>query len=98
MASWHGTDDAMALLAMKRREDNTNAQGYLEGRAAKALQNAAARVNMLAASRHQKDDAHAKAFAAKADKRTRWEATLCATQLEYMAQLGFTSSNVFLPG
>ncbi len=95
MASWHGADDAMELLAMKRREDNANAQGYLDGRAAKALQNAAARVNMLATSRCQEDDAHAKAFASKADKRTRRETTLRATQLQYVAQLGFKSSSEF---
>jgi hypothetical protein len=28
MASWHGADDAMAMLAMKRCEDDANAQGY----------------------------------------------------------------------
>ncbi len=67
MASWHGADATMALLAMKRREDNANAQGYLDGRVARALQNAAGRVNVLAASRRQEDDAHAKAFASKAD-------------------------------
>jgi hypothetical protein len=49
MASWHGVDNAMALLMMKRREDDANAQGYLAGCAARALQNAAARVNMQAA-------------------------------------------------
>jgi hypothetical protein len=95
MASWHGADDVMALLGMKRREDNANAQGYLDGRAARALQNASARVNVLAASRCQEDDMHAKAFASKADKRTRQETTLHATQLQYMAQLGFTSSSEF---
>jgi hypothetical protein len=95
MASWHGADDAMALLTMKRREDNANAQGYLEGHAARALQNAAMRVNVLAASRHQEDDVHAKAFASEADKSNRREATLRASQLQYMAQLGFTSSNKF---
>jgi hypothetical protein len=95
MASWHGADDAMALLAMKHREDNANAQGYLDGCAARALHNAAARMNVLAASRCQEGDAHAKAFASKADKRTRRETTLRATQLQYVAQLGFTSSSEF---
>ncbi len=70
-------------------------QGYLDGHAAMALQNAAAHVNVLAASRHQEDNVHAKAFASKADKRTCWETTLRATQLQYMAQLGFTSSSEF---
>ncbi len=95
MASWHGADDAMVLLAMKPHEDDANAQGYLDGRAAMALQNAAACVNMLAASRRQEDDAHAKAFASKADKRTCRETTLRTTQLQYVAQLGFTSSSEF---
>jgi hypothetical protein len=95
MASWHGADNTMALLAMKRREDNANMQGYLDGRAARALQNAAARVNVLAMSRRQEDNAHAKAFASKADKRTCWETTLRATQLQYVAQLGFTPSSEF---
>jgi hypothetical protein len=95
MASWHGADDAMALLAMKRRKDNANAQGYLEGCAARALQNAAPRVNVLATSRRQEDNAHAKAFPSEADKSNRREATLRASQLQYMAQLGFTSSNKF---
>jgi hypothetical protein len=36
MASWHGVDDAMALLAMKCCKDNANVQGYLDGRAAMA--------------------------------------------------------------
>jgi hypothetical protein len=95
MASWHGADNAMALLAMKRHEDDANAQGYLDGHAARALQNAAARVNVLAASRWQEDDAHAKAFASKATKRTCRETTLRAPQLQYVAQLGFTSSSEF---
>jgi hypothetical protein len=95
MASWHGADYAMALLAMKRLEDDANTQGYLDGHAAMALQNAAARANMLAASRHQEDDAHAKAFASATDKRNCRETTLRATQLRYMAQLGFTSSSKF---
>ncbi len=95
MASWHGADNAMALLAIKRREDNANMQGYLDGRAARALQNAAAGVNVLAMSRRQEDNAHAKAFASKADKRTCWETTLHATQLQYVAQLGFTPSSKF---
>ncbi len=95
MASWHGADDAMALLAMKRCKDDANAHGYLDGRAARALQKAAARVNVLAVSRCQVDDAHAKAFASEADKRNCREATLRAAQLKYVAQLGFTSSNKF---
>jgi hypothetical protein len=95
MASWYGADDTMALLAMKHREDDANAHVYLDGRAARALQNAAARVNVLAASHRQEDDAHAKAFASKANKRTRRETTLRATQLQYVAQLGFTSSSEF---
>jgi hypothetical protein len=95
MASWHGADDAMALLAMKCRKDDAIAQGYIEGRAARALQNAAVRVNVLAASRPQEDDAHAKAFASKADKSNRREATLRASQLQCVAQLGFTSSEFF---
>ncbi len=57
MASWHGADNAMALLAMKRREDDAKAQGYLDGRAAMAPQKAATRANILAASRRQEDDA-----------------------------------------
>jgi hypothetical protein len=81
MASWHGPDDVMALLVMKRCKDNANVQGYLDGHAVRALQNAAARVNVLAASRRQEDDAQAKAFASKADKRTHRETTLRATQL-----------------
>jgi hypothetical protein len=95
MVSWHGADNMMALLAMKRRKDNANTQGYLEGRAARALQNAATRVNVLATSRCQEDNAHAKAFASEADKSNRWEATLHASQLQYVAQLSFTSSNEF---
>jgi hypothetical protein len=95
MASWHGADNAMVLLAMKCCKDDANVQGYLDGRAAMDLQNAAARVNVLATSRCQEDDAHAKAFASKADKRTRRETTLRATQLQYVAQLGFTSSSKF---
>ncbi len=79
MASWHGVDNTMALLAMKRRKNNAKVQGYLDGHVAMALQNAAARVNMLATSRRQEDNAHAKAFASKANKRTRWETTLRAT-------------------
>jgi hypothetical protein len=51
MASWHGAEDVMVLLTMKRREDDANAQGYLDGRAAMALQKAATRANVLAASR-----------------------------------------------
>ena len=70
-------------------------QGYLDGHAARALQNAAARVNVLAASLRQEEDAHAKAFASEANKRTRWETTLRATQLQYVGQLGFTSSSKF---
>ncbi len=85
----------MALLAMKSCKDDANTQGYLDGCAARALQNAAARVNVLAASRRQEDNVHAKAFASKADKRTCWETTLRATQLQYVAQLGFTSSSKF---
>ncbi len=95
MASWHGADNAMALLAVKRCKDDANAQGYLDGRAARALQNAAAHVNVLAASNRHEEDAHAKAFASKADKRTCRETTLRATQLQYLAQLGFTSSSKF---
>ncbi len=52
-------------------------------------------MNVLAASRSQEDDAHAKAFASKADKRTHREITLRATQLQYMAQLGFMFSSEF---
>jgi hypothetical protein len=95
MASWHGADDAMALLAMKRREDDANAQGYLDGRAAMAPQKAATRANVLAASRWREDDAYAKAFASATDRRNRWETTLRANQLRYVAQLGFTSSSEF---
>ncbi len=95
MASWHGVDNAVALLAMKCRKDDANAQGYLDGCAARALQNAAARVNVLATPRCQEDDVHAKAFASKADKMTRRETTLRATQLQYVAQLSFTSSSEF---
>ncbi len=93
MASWHGVDNAMALLVMKRCKDNANAQGYLDGHAARALQKAAVHVNVLTASRRQEDNAHAKAFASEADKRNCREATLRAAQLKYVAQLGFTSSN-----
>ena len=81
MASWHGADDAMALLAMKRREDDANAQGYLDGRAAMAPQKAATRANVLAASRWREDDAYAKAFASATNKRNRRETTLRANQL-----------------
>jgi hypothetical protein len=95
MASWHGTDNAMALLAMKHRKDNANVQGYLDGHAVRALQKVAVHVNVLAASCPQEDDAHAKAFASEADKRNCREATLRAAQLKYVAQLGFTSSNQF---
>ena len=95
MASWHGADDAMVLLAMKHCKDDANAQGYLDGHAARALQNAAARVNVLAASHRQEDNAHAKAFASTTNKRNCWEATLHAAQLAYVAQLGFTSSSEF---
>ncbi len=70
-------------------------QGYLDGHAARALQNAAVGVNVLAVSRCWEDDAHATAFASKVDKRTCWEATLHATQLKYVAHLGFTSSKEF---
>jgi hypothetical protein len=95
MASWHGAENAMALLAMKCCKDDANAQGYLDGHAARALQNAAAHMNVLAVSRCQEDNAHAKAFVSEANKRTRWETTLCATQLQYVAQLGFTFSSEF---
>ncbi len=95
MASWHGANNAMALLAMKCCKDDANVQGYLDGHAARALQNAAARVNMLAKSRCQEDNAHAKTFTSEADKRTCRETTLRATQLQYVAQLGFTSSSEF---
>jgi hypothetical protein len=81
MASWHGTDDAMALLAMKHCEDNANVQGYLDGRAAMAPQKAAMHANVLAASRRREDDAYAKAFASATDKRNCRETTLRATQL-----------------
>ncbi len=81
MESWHGADYAMALLAMKCRKDDANAQGYLDGHAAMALQNAAARANVLAVSRRQEDNAHAKAFASATNKRNCWETTLRATQL-----------------
>jgi hypothetical protein len=37
MASWHSADNGMVLLAMKRREDDANAQSYLDGHAARAL-------------------------------------------------------------
>jgi hypothetical protein len=76
-------------------EDNTNAQGYLDGRAAMAPQKAAMRANVLAASRWQEDDAYAKAFVSATDKRNHRETTLHANQLRYMAQLGFTSSSKF---
>ncbi len=59
----------MALLAMKHCKDNANVQGYLDGRAARALQKAVVRVNILSASRCLGDNAHAKAFASKADKK-----------------------------
>ncbi len=95
MASWHGADNAMALLAMKRREDDANSQGYLDGHAAMALQKAATHANVLAASRRREDDAYAKAFASATDKRNRRETTLRANQLRYVAQLGFTSSSEF---
>ena len=95
MASWHGVDDAMALLAMKRCKDNANVQGYLDGRAAMAPQKAAMRANVLAASRRREDDAYAKAFASATDKRNCRETTLRANQLRYVAQLGFTSSSEF---
>ncbi len=85
----------MALLAMKRCEDNANAQGYLEGCAAMAPQKAATRANVLAASRRREDDAYAKAFASATDKRNHRETTLHANQLQYVAQLGFTSSSEF---
>jgi hypothetical protein len=81
MASWHGADDAMVLLAMKRREDDANAQGYLDGRAAMAPQKAATHANVLAASRWWEDNAYAKAFASATDKRNHRETTLCANQL-----------------
>jgi hypothetical protein len=95
MASWHGADDAMALLAMKCREDDANAQGYLDGRAAMARQKAATRANVLAASRWREDNAYAKAFASATNKRNRRETTLRANQLRCVAQLGFTSSSEF---
>jgi hypothetical protein len=88
MAPWHGADDAMALLAMKCREDNANTQGYLDGHAAMAPQKAATRANVLAGSCRREDDAYAKAFASATDKRNRREA-------QYVAQLGFTSSSEF---
>ncbi len=81
MASWHGTDDAMALYAMKCRKDNANAQGYLDGHAAMAPQKAATRANILAVSRRWEDDAYAKAFASVTDKRNHRETTLRANQL-----------------
>jgi hypothetical protein len=81
MASWHGADDAMALLAMKRREGEANAQGYLDGRAAMALQKAATRANVLAASRRREDNTYAKAFAFATDKRNCRETTFRANQL-----------------
>jgi hypothetical protein len=95
MASWHGADDAMALLAMKCRKDNANPQGYLDGRAAMAPQKAATCANVLAASRWREEDAYAKAFASATDKRNRRETTLHANQLQYVAQLGFMSSSKF---
>jgi hypothetical protein len=98
MASWHGADDAMALFVMKRHKDDADAQGYHDVRAAAvtyATQNAATRANMLAVSRRREDDTHAKAFASVTNKRNRWEATLRAAQLKYVAQLGFMSSNEF---
>jgi hypothetical protein len=95
MATWHGADDAMALLAMKHPKDDANAQGYLDGHAAKAHHKAATHANVLAASRRQKDNAYAKAFASATDKRNRRETTLHANQLRYVAQLGFTSSSEF---
>ncbi len=86
----------MALLAMKRHEDNANAQeGYLDGCAAMALQKAAMHANVLAASRRREDDVYAKAFASATDKRNCQETTLHATQLQYVAQLGFMSSSEF---
>jgi hypothetical protein len=95
MASWHGADDAMALLAMKHCEDDANTQGYLDGHAAMALQKAATRANVLAASRQWEDNAYAKAFASVTDKRNHRETTLRANQLRYMAQLSFTSTSEF---
>jgi hypothetical protein len=98
MASWHGADDAMVLVTMKRCKDDADAQGYHDVHAAAvtyAQQKAATCANVLAASRWREDDAHAKAFASATDKRNRREATLCAAQLKYVAQLGFTSSNKF---
>jgi hypothetical protein len=98
MASWHGRNNAMALFAMKCCKDNADAQGYHNVCAAAvtyALQKAATHANVLAASHWQEDDAHAKAFASATDKRNRWEATLRAAQLKYVAQLSFTSSNKF---
>jgi hypothetical protein len=95
MATWHGADDAMVLLAMKRRKDDAKAQGYLDGRAAKAPQKAATHANVLAASRWREDDAYAKAFASATDKRNHRETTLRANQLRYVAQLGFMSSSEF---
>ncbi len=52
-------------------------------------------MNVLATSSCQEDDTQAKAFASKADKRICRETTLRATQLQYVAQLGFTSSSKF---
>jgi hypothetical protein len=100
VASWHDkVDDAMALLAMQRRKDDADAQGYHDGRAAataNVLQKAAARVNMLAGSRSQEDDTHTKAFTSAADKRNCWEATLLATLPKYTHHLGFGSYDDFV--
>ncbi len=88
MASWHGRNNAMALFAMKRCKDNADAQGYHDVCAAAvtyAPQKAATRANVLAASRWQEDDAHAKTFASATDKRNHWEATLRAAQLKFVA-------------
>ncbi len=95
MASWHGADNAMALLAIKRRKEDTNAQGYLDGCAAMAPQKAATRANVLAASCRREDDAYAKVFPSATDKRNHRETTLRANQFQYVAQLGFTSSSEF---
>jgi hypothetical protein len=99
VASWHDADDAMALLAMRRHKDDADAQGYHSKLAAateRALRKAAARANVLAASRRREDEALTKAFASVADKRNRRHAAIRAAQLKCVAQLGFMSLDEYV--
>jgi hypothetical protein len=99
VASWDGTDEAMALLAMVQCNNAVNTQPFhkeLAATAAKAPQKAAVRATALAVSRSQEDDMHTQALTTAAAKRGRSEARNRTNMQKHAHLLGFGSYDDYI--